>query len=52
MDKVLSTAMQDLQWDSGSVRNARKVLFYQAFAGVSRHGDTSAGKAAFAVSLP
>src|SRR6266853_484535 len=37
MDKVRSTAMQDLRLDSGSdARNSPNVLFYQAFAGASR----------------
>jgi hypothetical protein len=37
MDKVRSTAMQDLRLDSGSdTRNSPNVLFYQAFAGASR----------------
>src|SRR6266705_5097850 len=37
IDKVRSTAMQDLRLDSGSdARNSPNVLFYQAFAGASR----------------
>src|SRR5882672_9677741 len=37
MDKVRSTAMQDLRLDSGSdTRNSPNVLFYQAFAEASR----------------
>src|SRR5882724_10108611 len=37
MDKVRSTAMQNLRLDSVSnARNSPNVLFYQAFAGASR----------------